>query len=286
VVAVHVVGTVAEGSSSTATAADWAAVLDAAGRAPWPGDVFLNQIGNGIPLRPVDLAAQIIGGISWIDYTDWPMQYIDLAPNLVPLAPELMVPLLSGGFQAFTQVCFGYPLGYGNQPPQFLPVNGLHVPGGYATSLFTTVDILHTAGMVLPYPMTDLGYDAATAVQRDSFGRAVYAAPMFGIQVGRGWYFWACGTQRGKYIIGSIYGAFIELAVELPQLFSPNGAVSGAVGPSPSPHEVPGSKVEQSVTPPPPPASPGGSREGVLIAAGGLALGLGLLLSGMEVMRS
>ena len=271
--AVRVVGSVAEGSPHTATAADWAAVLEAVGRVPWPGDVYLNQLGQGISLRPVDLAQQIAAGISWIDYTDWPML------NLVAI-PGFPLPLTAFGFQAFTQACLGYPLDYGTEPSQFAPLDGLHVPGGYAAALFTTVDILHTAGVALPYPLTDLGYDPATTVQRSASGRTVYAAPMFGIKVGRGWYFWACGTQEGPYIPGAIYGSFLDVAMEAPQLVLRNGGSSGAVAPSPSPQPVPGSTVVQSVTPPPPTSS-GIPHTGVLVAAGGLALGLGLILAGV-----
>ena len=255
----YIVGSVADGTYG-ATAADWAAMLDAVSGSPFPGDAFANEYGQGFTIRPIDLAAQIIGGITWIDYCRWPLYD--------PIG--LLVLTGAGGFQAFTQSIFGYPLAYGRQAPQFLPpASPLYVPGGYGSALFTTVDILHTAGVALPF-----GYVPSTqTVSEFSAGHTVYAAPMFGIRAGKGWYFWATPG-----VTGNTYGTWISAVLVSPGSFLRGGGVSGGVPPATTPPSVPGSSPPNTgvATPPPPPPS----RTGIYVAAGALAAVGGIILAG------
>lgn len=221
---VGVSGSLQTGALDTASASDFVALLHElaqmqgqSGGMPFgSANVTVNESGPCIDRSVHELANFVYAGNVWVDYCHHPMM------NRPLLGVPCAWPLNYGGFGTFSQLTLGTELAYGSSPPLFgvPPASGLFIPGGLPAAMFIGQDPSQIAGLAVPLGFNSLPW-APYSAQEGNYG-PTWVLPMFGIQYGQGWYFYAAGGPSAA-LDPSIYAAFVTIAVNSPEAVLPGG---------------------------------------------------------------
>lgn len=170
----------------------------------------INEQGENIDRSVKEISNIVAAGSVWVDYCRWPMLSRTILDFPTPLLP------VGSGFAAFAQDTLGTTLGFGTNTPQFAPTGSVVLPANVSSALITTINPTQVPGLAAPYGLSYFPY--APYVTETTQAGTTYVLPVFGIQYGSGWYFYASGMPD-NYVDPYHYAAFMANAIASPSQY-------------------------------------------------------------------